>query len=100
MTKSSGAARQARQRAKGRQVAVILPQPAAEALDAICQQLGCTQAQAIARALLSEATRLLPYPSQRAFAAASYRAMHGDAEAIRALPDLAERLRRDSRATP
>lgn len=58
-TKSPGAARQARQRAKGRQVAVILPPPAAEALDAIRQQLGCTQAQAIAQALQAMAIRLI-----------------------------------------
>lgn len=55
---SSGAARQARQRAKGRQVAVILPPPAVEALDAIRRQLACTQAQAIARALMAEAAKL------------------------------------------
>lgn len=51
MTKSSGAARQARQREKGRQVAVILPPPAAEALDEIQKRRECTQAQAISMAL-------------------------------------------------
>lgn len=57
--RTSGAARQARQRAKGRQVAVILPPPAAEALDAIRKKLGCTQAQAIAQALQAMAIRLI-----------------------------------------
>lgn len=55
---SSGAARQAKQRAKGRQVAVILPPSAAEALDAIRQHLCCTQAQAVAQALQAMATKL------------------------------------------
>lgn len=59
----TGAARQARQRAKGRQVAVILPPPAAAALDALLEHMRrthprCTQAQAIATALLAESSRL------------------------------------------
>lgn len=57
-TTEPAAASQARQRAKGRQVAVILPQPAAEALDALLKRMRnadprTTQAQAIARALIA-----------------------------------------------
>ena len=49
--KSTGAARQARQRAKGVQLAVILPPSAAADLDEIRIRRECTKAQAVSMAL-------------------------------------------------
>lgn len=50
-TKGTGAARQARQRAKGVQVAVILPPHAAADLDEAKLRLACTTKQALTMAL-------------------------------------------------
>lgn len=63
-TKSTGAARQARQRAKGVQIAVILSPQSADHLNEIKLRLGCTTKQALTEALQTLLEKLQKANSQ------------------------------------